>query len=415
MNEEIIRSVPLFASLPKREIKRLGKVLRPCTVPEKTILLQEGKLDNRYFILLEGEVEIIKAMGEADERVLGVRVAPSFIGEMSLFSDDGTHTASVRSLTPLRLLELGRDDLDGLLRRQPSFAYEMLRTLSSRLDETEDLTIRDLRRKNRELMQAYRELQAAQEQIVEKEKLERELEVARRIQTSILPGSLPRITGYDFGALVEPMAAVGGDFFDFISLPNGMLGIAVGDVADHGVPAALLMALTVTLLRVEARRQGSPRDVLKSINRHLLEMHETGMFVTLLYGILDSHTGEFAYARAGHEIPILLDAQREVHDLGRRTGQPVGLFSEPLFDEQQLQLPQGTMLLIFSDGAIDACDQNGIRYGLERLQGALCGCQKADATGICESIWESLIAHRCGAPQEDDVTLVTIKAERQDE
>lgn len=411
MSEDAIRSVPLFASLPQNEIQRLSQCFRPREVPAKTILLQEGMHDPRYYILIKGEVEIIKSMGQADERVLAVRQAPSFMGEMSLFSEDGRHTASVRSITELELLELERDDLDGLLRRHPDFAYEMLRTLSLRLDESENLTIRDLRRKNRELMQAYEDLEAAQVQIVEKEKLERELEVARQIQTSILPRSFPLITGYDFGAMVVPMTAVGGDFYDFINLDEKSIGIAIGDVTDHGVGSALLMALTVTLLRAESRRETSPREVLLRINRHLLEMDDTGMFVTMLYGILDFQSREFTYARAGHEVPIIVDTHGKAIELEYESGQPVGLFSDPLLDERRLKLTPGSLLFLYSDGATDACDVNGNMYGLDRLRTTLCGCHTANAMTICESTWESLIAHRCGEMQQDDVTLLTVKVE----
>jgi sigma-B regulation protein RsbU (phosphoserine phosphatase) len=228
---------------------------------------------------------------------------------------------------------------------------------------------------------------------------------------SILPSSFPIIAGYDFGARVVPMTAVGGDFYDFINLGENTLGVAVGDVTDHGVPAALLMALTVTLLRAESRREASPRDVLLSINRHMLEMDETGMFVTLLYGILDYRSGEFTYARAGHEIPILFDAHGNTVDLERQKGQPVGLFTEPLFDEQQLKIPSDGMLFLYSDGATDACDENDSRYGLENLQAALHGYREENAKTICESVWQSLVAHRGKALQQDDVTLLAVKAE----
>lgn len=129
-------------------------------------------------------------------------------------------------------------DLDALLHRQPSFSYEMIRTISRRLDESENLTIHDLRQKNEERTKAYAELQAAQEQIIEKEKLEKELEVARDIQLSILPSELPQFPDCDLGASVVPMTTVRGDFYDFISLEGESLGIAVGDVTEHGIPTA---------------------------------------------------------------------------------------------------------------------------------------------------------------------------------
>ena len=207
------------------------------------------------------------------------------------------------------------------------------------------------------------------------------------------------------------MTAVGGDFYDFISLDDDTLGIAIGDVTDHGVPSALLMALTVTLLRAESRREASPRDVLLSINRHLLEMTDTGMFVTMLYGILDCQSREFVYARAGHEVPILVDARGQAIDLEYSSGQPVGLFPDPLLDEQHLKLTSGSLLFLYSDGATDACDGDGSRYGPEKLQAALQGCRRASAESICEDVWRSLEIHRCGEMQQDDVTLMAIKLE----
>jgi len=145
---------------------------------------------------------------------------------------------------------------------------------------------------------------------VEKEKLEHELQVARRIQSSLLPAQRPVSPGCDFGALMQPMSAVGGDFYDFVEFPDGRVGIAVGDVSDHGVPAALFMSMTVTLLRTAARRDASgsaaePAAVLRSVNRGLLEFDMSGMFVTVLYGVFDPRQREFSYARAGHEQPLL--------------------------------------------------------------------------------------------------------------
>ena len=412
MNEDVISQVPIFASLSPSDLKYLGEALIPCQEPKDTLLLQEGELGDSYYILLDGEVEIIKALGTADERLLAVRGAISFLGEMSMFSEDGVHTASVRARTPLRLLKLTHEDLDALLHRQPTLAYEMMRTLSRRLEESENLTIRDLRRKNRELIKAYQELEAAQAQIIEKEKLERELEVARQIQMSILPSRLPEIPCFDFGAQVIPMSAVGGDFFDFISLGNNTLGIAVGDVADHGVPAALFMALSVTLLRVEADRSTSPGEVLRSVNRHLLEMDITSMFVTLLYGILDCSTHEFRYARAGHEPPLLLNASGEMIERDHGVGQPLGLFPDPIFDQQSISLPPESLLLIYSDGVTDATNVEGKFLGLEGLQGLLHQGIHASAQEICAEVLVSLAEYRGATIQHDDVTLLTLKVQK---
>lgn len=411
MKEQLIHAIPIFAELPSSEIEYLAETLRSRAVPEGTVLIQEDGSGEELFIILDGEVEIIKALGTGDERLLAVREASTFLGEMSFFSKDGRHTASVRAKTPLQVLEMSRADFDSLLNRHPPMAYGLVRTLSRRLDESEDLTIEDLRRKNRELLRAYKELEAAQEQIIEKERLERELEVARDIQMSILPRDLPKHTCFQFGSLIEPMAAVGGDFFDVIPLGEEKLGIVAGDVSDHGVPAALFMAMTVTLLRAASRTIESPVEVLQSVNNNLLEMNDTGMFVTILYGVMDCATREFVYARAGHTLPMLLSPEGELVDLEHDSGQLLGLFPDPLIDVQQITLQPEELLLVCTDGLEEAMNAEGEMFGKERLHSTLKDGMRKDAQEICGTIWNSLNDFQGGIAQHDDVTLLVIKVE----
>ena len=154
--------------------------------------------------------------------------------------------------------------------------------------------------------------------------LERELEIARQTQQSILPETLPQRPGYDFGALMVPARAVGGDFYEFIELGKGRLAIVIGDVSDKGLPAALFMALTYSLIRAEAARTKPPRQVLANVNRYLLEMNASGMFVTLIYAVLDPASGRLDYARAGHPLPLLLDAGGAPIPVPVQTGQVLG-------------------------------------------------------------------------------------------
>jgi len=409
MKEQIIGSAPLFASLPASEIRHLAETLRTREFDRETLLFKEGENRGDFYILLEGEVEVIKALGTPDERLLARRQAGSFLGEMSLFSRDGHHTASVRASTPLSLIEMSHGDLEALIERQPTFAYELLRTLSARLEESENLTIQDLREKNRQLGIAYEELKAAQAQIIEKEKLERELEVARQIQSSLLPRTVPRRTGFDFSARIAPMSAVGGDFYDFIPLKDDTLGIAVGDVSDHGVPAALLMALTVTLLRAEARRAASPREALSLINHQLIEGNELGMFVTLLFGALDVNTRRFEYIRAGHDLPLVLKADGRPIDLERNPGQPLGLVPQPAFDQGSLTLSPGGLLLMYTDGVTETTDPDGDLFGVEGLRAALQDSPAHSADRACDDLMTALNGFRGGLPQGDDITMVAIR------
>jgi sigma-B regulation protein RsbU (phosphoserine phosphatase) len=409
MNEGQLSQVSLFTSLPTSEIQHLAKTLKPIWVPKGTILLTEGEMGDHFYILLEGQVEILKAIGTADERRLALREAVSFLGEMSLFSEDKLHTASVRAFTPLKLLEMSHEDFDALLHRQPSITYSLVRTLSKRLDASEDLTIQDLRCKNRELMKAYKELEAAQAQLVEQERLKRELELARQIQESILPRSLPKIQGFDFGAQFAPMAAVGGDFYDFIPLDENNLALAMGDVSDHGVHAALFMALTVTLLRAEAQRSMAPCEVLNNVNHHLLNMNEAGMFVTILYGLLNTRTKMFQYVRAGHETPMVIDSRGNAVALQHSQGQPLGLFLEPILDEGSIVLTPGGWLWLYTDGVKEAMDAEGRMFGLEHLLEASRAGIHNSAQDVCDHVWETLERHRGGVDQQDDATLVVIR------
>jgi sigma-B regulation protein RsbU (phosphoserine phosphatase) len=408
--ERQLSQIPIFAKLPRSELRHLATTLNARELPEQAILIREGSRDDRLFIVLEGQVEIIKALGTADERIVAQRDEGALLGEMSLFSRDGRHTASVRALTPVEMLEMTRDDLDALLHRQPRFAYELVGLLSRRLEESENTTILDLREKNRQLTEAYRELKAAQAQMIEKERMDRELEIAHHIQESILPQSLPADPVLDFGARFVPARMVGGDFYDLFPVAEGRWGIVVGDVCDKGVPAALFMMLTYSLMRAETPRAGSPGEALRAVNRHLLDLNPSGMFVTLLYGVLDAATGRLVYARAGHPPPLLLDEAGRLADVPLGVGQPLGLFNVPTLDEQELVIPAGGAVLVFSDGLSDVLEGEAEDPPWGRLCSAVAGMPGAAAQGICDRLWdEAQAAEADPGVQHDDFVLVTVR------
>ena len=313
VKESLVCQVPLFAALPRSEIADLAGRLRPAEAPAGALLVREGEPGDRMFIVVEGEVEIIKALGTDDERVLSVQGAGGYFGEMSLLGKAGVRMASARALTPVQLWELSRGDFETLLQRSPALAYDMLRELSDRLRSAQEERIADLREKNLELTETCVDLRTAQARIVEQGKLEHELELARQIQERILPRRLPQVEGFELAARIAPAHAVGGDLFDFIPLAPHLTGIAVGDVAGKGVAAAIIMALTRSLVRAEADPGVSPVDTLRRVNRLLRDMNDSPTFVTMLYGVLDSETRLFSYARAGARAAPAAAARR--HDL----------------------------------------------------------------------------------------------------
>jgi serine phosphatase RsbU (regulator of sigma subunit) len=410
MEQLLVSRIPLFASLSEEERNSLTDLLKPVELLPGEVLLREGEAGLCFYFILEGQVEIVKAMGTPDERLLGVRGPGEFLGEMSLFTPDGLRTASNRALNRVLLLEMSHPDFNEILHRSPQLAHELLRVISLRLREANEATLRDLREKNQQLAQAYQELVAAQAQLIQKEKIERELQVARTIQLQYMPRELPRLKGYDFGGYMLPARAVGGDFFDFIPLETGQLGIVVADVSDKGVPAAIMMALSRSILRAEAVPGAPPGQTLLAANGHLLEMNESGMFVTVLYGVFDPSSGALAYARAGHEFPLLFDRDGNMAVLPHQRGQPLGILPEPEMDEQVLRLQPGSVLLIFTDGLPDAMSAEGDFYGPDRLREAVLPLLKAPAQEICDGLIRAIQAFQGANAQFDDMTLVVIKA-----
>jgi phosphoserine phosphatase RsbU/P len=241
------------------------------------------------------------------------------------------------------------------------------------------------------------------------QRLERELEIARQTQQSILPDHLPERNGYDFGARMIPARGVGGDFYGFMPLDNERLGVVIGDVTDKGLPAALFMALTYSLVSVNASQTGSPLDTILNVNRHLLTMNASGMFVTLLYGILDYHTGQFQYARAGHLLPVVIDPDGQTVRIPVTTGQPLGLFEDILIDEQKITIPDGGMLLMYSDGLNEASDTQDNEFGYQRLYEILSQHRHQPAQAMCDQLWLAIQTHTGCTPPQDDFTTVVIK------
>jgi phosphoserine phosphatase RsbU/P len=408
MEKEIISRIPLFAGLPPTEIQYLSETLNECIFQPGEIVFTEDSASDQFFILIEGEVEIIKSLGTSDERRIAVRGKESLLGEMSMFSQHGSHTASVRALTPLRTLQMTLVQFDTLLHSHPVLAYDLLRMVIQRLEESENVTIVELREKNRQLTQAYLELQAAQAEMIEKKKLEHELALASDIQRSILPQDLPKKPGFDFGAMMVPARLVGGDFFDLILLDENRVAIVVGDVTDKGMPAALFMALAYSIIRAEAMRTFDPGALLQAVNQHLLGVNRSGMFVTLLYGILDCAERKFSYARAGHPRPLILDQDHQVIEIPSRNGQPVGIFEQPALDEQTVLIPPGSTMLIYSDGLSESLDCSPTPVTLPELCASILKESTKSAQDLCNGLWTALGAATSESLIQDDFTVVAV-------
>jgi serine phosphatase RsbU (regulator of sigma subunit) len=406
--EPILRRISLFDSVEENALPELARSLEFIRFDAGRILFYENDPGDCFYIIVEGNLEIIKAFGSPEEMLLNVLESGSFIGEMSMFDLEGRRSATVRTRVATTLLKMSHDSFRALLHRQPDLALEITRQLSLRLRNTDNEIIHGLQEKNRQLAAAYAELQAAHIQIVEKERLERELQVAREIQESILPQTLPVISGIDLGVMMHPARAVGGDLYDLIALKDNRLGVVIGDVSDKGVPAAIFMALARSLLRAEASRMAQPVAVLREVNRHLLDMNTAGLFITVIYGVLDCEHRRFTFVRAGHEIPFFFRKDGTEIFTGSGHGQVLGLFDDVVLEELCITLPPGSRIVLYTDGATDAINPDNQRFGRERLRESMRCHGPSSAQDFCKAMFETIAQFQDGAPQADDMAMVVI-------
>ena len=244
----------------------------------------------------------------------------------------------------------------------------------------------------------------------ERERVEQELLVARRIQQATLPKEVPQLEGWQIFPLYQPAREVGGDFYDFHLLSEGRLGLAVGDATGKGVPAALVMSTTCGMLQLAAQAldSSSPGEVLARVNEALLVRIPTNMFVTCFYAILDPERGSLSYANAGHDLPYLRRHGGKCEEL-RARGMRLGGMPGMVYEQKEMVLDAGEAALLYSDGLVEAHDPEGEMFGFPRLQELL-----AEYGDEERSLEQALLGELYsfvgeGWEQEDDITLLTLR------
>ena len=243
-------------------------------------------------------------------------------------------------------------------------------------------------------------------EVRERERIDQELRVARLIQQNFLPTKLPEVEGWRIGTFYQPAREVGGDFYDFVRLPDDRVGFLIGDVTDKGVPAALVMATTRSLLREAAQQMTEPAHVLERVNRTLVADIPRNMFVTCQYATFDPASGKLTMANAGHNLPYL-SGPAGVNEL-RATGLPLGLMDHATYDQVDFEIALGSSLLFHSDGLAEARNQGGEMFGFPRLMGLVGKYSGGD--GLIDYLLGELATFAGhGTEVEDDVTLVTFE------
>src|SRR2546429_1237804 len=247
----------------------------------------------------------------------------------------------------------------------------------------------------------------------EKKRLDHDLEIARDIQRILLPAEAPAINGFQISGINVPARQVSGDYFDYIRVDEGRLGVAIADVSGKGVPASLIMAICRSVLRAEAARNPSPADVLRKVNRQLYPDIKEDMFISMAYLVLDHQRNGVTLARAGHDAPLLYQQKSQTVTPVKSPGMVVGIDSGSVFDRLTIDfaipLERDDCLVLYTDGVTETLNTEGDEFGLERMMESVRASANDGAQAIVKRIIEDVRDFTGSAPQNDDNTLIAIR------
>jgi len=244
--------------------------------------------------------------------------------------------------------------------------------------------------------------------VKEKERLDHELKLAYAIQSSLLPESSIQVPGWDCAARWRPAREISGDFYDFIPLDPERWAVVIGDVMDKGVPAALFMSLCKGLIRAHAVTERLPSEVLTQVNKQVLSQTRSGIFITGLYGILETKKSTFTFSNAGHCLPLLRHSVNGQVENIRIPGTALGIMADASYQDCSIRLSDGDLVLLYTDGVTDASDTEGRALGLDRLSHLLAGAQGASSEELIQHLEDQIEAFVGDAKQFDDIALVVL-------
>ena len=246
------------------------------------------------------------------------------------------------------------------------------------------------------------------EEILEKKKMEGQLQIAKEVQERLLPSESPQLDGYDIAAVCLPTYEIGGDYFDYIPLGDDLVGIVVADVAGEGVPAALLSTAFKALLMAHVKPRQDPVELLTTLSRVIPEFTRRRDFITVFYGILDTRHHRFSYSNAGHNQPLLVRSRGTVERM-EPVGPGLNIIEGPVFEGGELALEPGDQIVIYTDGVVEVFNSKSVQFGLERLEKTVQRPPSVSAGAMVEEIIRVTRAFSGSSIYDDDFTLVVIK------
>jgi phosphoserine phosphatase RsbU/P len=244
---------------------------------------------------------------------------------------------------------------------------------------------------------------------IEKGRLDREMQMAREMQTSFLPSEVPQVPGWQFSARWDPAREVAGDYFDFIPSGENNLGLVIADVTDKGAAAALFMVFSNSIVRASIHPSLTPAISIRNANRLICAKSPNAMFVSLVYALLEPDTGQVHYVNAGHNPPLYYHAAADKLELLTRTGMVLGIDPETPYDQRALVIDPGDFLLLYTDGLTDAIDKDECAFGMERLEKIVYESRAVSADELLNRLEEALFTHMGETAPIDDITMLVAK------
>jgi phosphoserine phosphatase RsbU/P len=423
----ILARNPIFALFDRNSLLAVAAKCRVTTFPAGALIMRQGDPGSFAYLILDGEADVFVEIpaGRIPMSTLGPE---NTIGELGAFTDM-PRTATVVARTDLVLLRTDRESLMSLAADYPVIAVAIVGELGRRLqstnrplayltyaanalarDEYDDALLSELISQQGELANFARVFAQMASEIREKQHRHQEMLAAADIQKSILPSPLPRegaARAVDLHAEMHPAREIGGDFYDFRILDERWLSATVADVSGKGIPAALFMAVSRTVMRGVSGHTDMALQMIQA-NRLLAAENDACMFVTMFHGVLDLTTGALSYCNAGHHPPYLLRTAGGCERL-QATGIPFGIDPDMDYPIGHTVLGAGDGLLLFSDGITDACSPDGEAYGSARLERALEEVRERSATEIVTHILADNARFVADAEKFDDITCLALR------
>lgn len=422
----VLRRSPLFSSIGSHELEAFVQRTTVVTFEPGDTLLTQGERREEAFLIIAGSVDLLYAVG--GERIHMATIGrDQIVGEVAALGD-GRQAATVVAREPVEAARLRKVDFVLAIARNPELAVALIDALARRVQRmaeplailTHAVTALERGTYDPEMLASFapqsddigtfaRAFKAMAREITEKHRQRQDLEAAHRIQQAILPGPLPAgDRAFDLYATMRPARNVGGDFFDYFELAQNRIGFVVADVSGKGIPAAIFMALSRTVIHHLAGGGDPPAECLARANDLLAEGNDAAMFVTVLYAVLDAASGELSWCNAGHTPPLLRRTDGRVEPLENRPETAIGLFAGLPYQTHTTRLAPGETVLLYTDGVTEAFDPALEAFGDARLYEALVAIEDGPR-GAVERIVATVDEFAAGAEQSDDICVLAVR------